>query len=285
MHRTLDGLTDSATVLGEIRDCGGYDAEEVRHRWAQEAASLGWNVNRDVGRYSVTPHVYDDAMERLYREGDGFIFETLHYWLSESRQHWSRRGLGRLERHCRRLGVAPPDLRLLMLGDGTGSDTLMLLGHGFRPHYYDVPGSRTSAFSRARFESRGVAADVRVVDDFDALKGAGYQALWCFDVVEHLPDLPQALRDMAAMLEDGGIALITEACRHVRPDLPTHLAVNRPYAGQIPTLFRASGLLLQHFAARTDYRPCEYRKDSVPSPAARLRSTVLALAVARGWWC
>lgn len=284
MNRNLEGLTDPATVMREIVDCAGHGAEEVRTRWAREAASIGWNVNQDVSRYGVTPHVHDAAMDRLYREGDGFIFETLSYWITPNRQRWSQRGLARLQRHCRSLGIAPAELRLLMLGDGSASDTLLLLGHGFRPHYFDVPGSVTSAFSRARFAARGVAGDVQVIDDFERLKGAGYQALWCFDVIEHLPDMPQAIHDMATMLADGGIALITESCRHVRPDLPTHLEINRQYDGRVPALFQAAGLSLQQFTAGTDYRPCEYRKDAAPSLAARLRSAVLGLAVARGWW-
>lgn len=279
----LEGLTDATTLMREIVDCGGLAATDVEQRWARENAELGWNVNQDARRYGVTAHQHDAAMERLYREGDGFIFETLNYWITPNRQQWSARGLARLQRYCHEQGIAPAALRLLMLGDGSASDTLMLLGHGFRPHYYDVPGSLTSAFSRARFAARGVAGQVDVIDDFERLKDGSYQALWCYDVLEHLPALPQAIHDMSAMLAPDGIALITESCEHVRPDLPTHLAINRQYAGRVPRLFHAAGLALRHFVPGSDYRPCEYRKLVNPSQAVRLHAAALRLAVARGW--
>lgn len=272
MNIDLQGLTDESRLLEELIECGGYSREEAEHRWKQETAALGWNVLQDVSRFGVTPHVYDAAMERLYREGDGFIFETLQYWRTPDRQSWSLRGLARLQAFCRERGVSPESLRVLMLGDGTGSDTLLLLQHGFQPRYFDVPGSRTSEFSRGRFARRGATAKIRIVETYESLLDESHDALWCFDVIEHLPDLPAAIKGMSDMLKQGAIALITESCKYVRADLPTHLAVNASYDGHVQELFRRAGLCPVWYAPGTDFRPVEYRKvhgnESLPLPRA-----------------
>ena len=40
----------------------------------------GSNVREDVARFGVTPHDDNDHMMRLYRDGNGFIFETMVFW-------------------------------------------------------------------------------------------------------------------------------------------------------------------------------------------------------------
>lgn len=269
-----------ATLQAEIAACTGLPAAEVAARWDRERAALGSNVRTDCIAFGVTPHHYNAAMERLYCEGLGFIFETLAYWIRPERQAWSTRGLARLQRYCRAHAVSPSDLPLLILGDGSGSDTLLLHQHGFRPDYFDVPGSRTSDFARCRFAHHGVA--VTCVDHYPDLLDGRYQALWSFDVLEHLPDLPAAVHDISRMLADDGIALITESCGYVREDLPTHLACNQTYAGRLPQLFSQVGLYLRHFTPHTDYRPCEYRKRNRPRLSDRWLSLRLTRKVRRG---
>lgn len=281
MPSDLGHLTDRARLIEEITQCAGLGAAEVEQRFAAEEAELGWNVRRDVAHFGVTPHRHDAAMQRLYEQGDGFIFETLQYWRKTDRQAWSLRGLQRLAAYCEATGRPRESLKLLMLGDGTGSDTLLLLQAGFSPHYFDVPGSRTSAFSRSRFARRGVASRVRIINDYATLLQGDFEALWCFDVLEHLPDLPAAVGDLGRMLAPGGIALITESCEHVREDLPTHLEINRQYAGRIAELFHAAGLDLVHYTTRTDYRPTEYRKRLPRQWLQALRSRLLRRRVGR----
>lgn len=272
-------LLDAEGLQREIVEHLGLDAGEVRRRWEAERRQTGSQVVAECARFGVTPHVHDAAMERLYREGTGFIFETLAYWIREERQAWTARGLARLNAYCAERDIAAGELRLVMLGDGAGSDTLRLMQAGFRPHYFDVPGSRTAAFARARFAAR--KAPVSWVERYEALLGGPYDTVWCFDVLEHLPDLPGAVRDLAAMLRPGGLALITESCQVVTPQLPTHLRINQPYAARIPQLFRDAGLYLHHYTRGTDFRPCEYRKAAAPAWRVRLRSWRLAGRIQR----
>jgi len=244
--------------MREISDWGPLAPEEVQRRWRAETAMLGANVLEDVARFGVVPHQYDAAMERLYRESVGFIFETLCYWITPDRLAWSERAAAWLGRYCRERNLAPADLRILMLGDGAGSDTLLLTALGYRPSYFDVQGSRTSDFAAFRFARHGVRDRIRLCTDYGALLNGGHNVLWSFDVLEHLPDLPRAIRDMARMLGPGGAAIITESCCHVRPELPTHLAANVIYHGRIPALMRSAGLYLSDFAP--SLRPTVYER-------------------------
>jgi hypothetical protein len=63
-------------IVDEITKFTALPQQEVEYRVWMEALNLGWNVNKDVKNFGVTPHEYDDKMQQLYQEGDGFIFET-----------------------------------------------------------------------------------------------------------------------------------------------------------------------------------------------------------------
>ncbi|MGH7895350.1 MAG: class I SAM-dependent methyltransferase, partial [Candidatus Binatia bacterium] len=216
----------------------------VARVWA-EALEDGWNVSRDVERFGGTPHHYDERLARVYREGDGFIFETLVFWATRARQRWSALAADRLAVHAARHGRVERDLRILMLGDGAGNDSLYLTGRGYRVEYFDQPGSRTFEFARRRFAASGLLGDrVRLVESYGAIPRSAYDAVLSFEVLEHLPDPLGAMRDIAAFLKPGGIALVTEAFMHVTAALPTHLDANRRFAGRTPFLFLAHGLTL-----------------------------------------
>lgn len=253
-------LLSVPAIVDDIVAGTDLSRSQAEERLAHEQQSLGWNVAKDVQRFGVTPHEYSPAMERLYREGDGFIFETTSFWRQPNRMDWSRRGLQRLQAYAAARDLPPEALRVLMFGDGGGSDTLFLVAAGFRPHYFDVPGSRISKFSRTRIQRHGAADHVTFVEDYAGLAGAQYDAVWCYEVLEHLPDPVATIQHLAAALRYGGIALITESFAVVRPDLPTHLRANLIYAEATDALFRRNGLYLRWLEPREARRPAEYQK-------------------------
>ena len=69
-------------------------------------------------------------MRKLYRDGDGFIFETLVFWARPFRQKWIVHALERLVLHARACGTDLSQLRVLILGDGAGNDSLFLAQNG-----------------------------------------------------------------------------------------------------------------------------------------------------------
>lgn len=256
----VNKLLDKSDLIKELESWGVLSAVEVRERWGNEEKKTGFNVMADAAQFGVTPHIYNESMEHLYKNGLGFIFETLCYWIRQDRQGWTQRAIRRLNDYCQRNNIPRDSLKILMLGDGAASDTLMLIGSGYAPVYFDVPGSLTSEFSRHRFVVHDVQDKVSFVENYQALLRNEFDALWCFDVLEHIPDLPRSILEMSSMLRTGGIALITESCRYVLPHLPTHLLINKKYHGKIPSIMQKHGLYLMGFERGTDFRPCEYVK-------------------------
>jgi 2-polyprenyl-3-methyl-5-hydroxy-6-metoxy-1,4-benzoquinol methylase len=245
-------------IVDEIVRHTDLARDEVRARFWREALEGGWNVAQDVRRFGVTPHHYDANMACLYAQGDGFIFETLAFWARTARQLWIRRATDRLRAYGERHGRAQRDLNILMLGDGTGNDSLYLAAHGYAVDYFDVSGSRTFEFARRRFESLGALGHgVHLVSNSGEIQLGSYDAALSFEVLEHLPDPRSAIRNMGSFLRPKGIALVTEAFGRVSP---THLAANTRFDGRTAFLFHRHGLSLTWYSRNPRFKPMEFTK-------------------------
>src|SRR5258708_3623298 len=147
----LTGIPCSfAEIVEEIVRSSGLSRDITEYRVWMEALQLGWNVSNDVKRFGVTPHLFDECIQELYREGDGFIFETLVYWARPSRQKWAVHALERIILHARERGVDPSQLRALILGDGAGNDSLFMARNGLKVDFFDIPVGKTHDFPRNR---------------------------------------------------------------------------------------------------------------------------------------
>lgn len=248
-------------IVNEIVEFTNLPRDEVEHRVWAESLEPGWNVVRDARRFGVTPHKYDDKMLQLYREGDGYIFDTLVFWARPGRQRWTELALRRMNLYGARAGIRSEDIKVLMLGDGTGNDSLYLAANGLSVDYYDVPGSKTFDFAIKRFERHGMLGRrISILTDHELRLSRQYDVVVSFEVLEHLPQPLSAIRDMRSMLKVGGIALVTEAFEMVTDEYPTHLGSNTKYTGKTPFLFFRNGLLLSWYDLNPDMRPMEFTK-------------------------
>jgi SAM-dependent methyltransferase len=246
-------------IVDEIVRFTEFERAEVEHRVWMQLLEPGFNVREDVRRFGVTPHEFDDRMQQLYREGNGFIFETMVFSANATRRRWTEEAIARIRLHAERTGRTPDQLRILILGDGAGTDSLHLAAHGFRVDYFDVPGSRTYGFATKRFQFYKFLDDyIFLVTDYASCLAENYDVIVCFDVLEHLPNPAGSVRDIRMMLRVGGIALITEDFGDIVAWLPTHLNVSSRFAGTTPFLFMRNRMVLSWYSRESLFKPMEF---------------------------
>ena len=249
-------------IADEITAFTGLPAEEVRLRLRNQMTGKG-NVPSDLARFGVTPHHYDEAMERLYRESYGFIFETLAFQAEPARRSWTVRALERMRRHAEKCGVKNGELKVLMLGDGTGGDSMALCAAGFNVDYFDIPGSKTFAFAIERFRHYGLIDNgVRIVHNYAECLTGDYDVVMSFELLEHLTDPLRSIKEIGIMLKRGGLALITEAFGVIGENNPTHLSCNYRFRRLTPYLFLKAGMVLTWYNRECLCKPMEFTKIS-----------------------
>jgi SAM-dependent methyltransferase len=271
---------DFDRLVKEIVSCTSLPIAEVRHRVWMEALELGWNVSRDMESFHANPHLYDDHMSELYRQGDGFIFETMVVSAKPSRQKWTHQALDRIRLYADRQKMPLSTLRVLMMGDGSGSDSLLFVENGIPVDYFDIPGSKTFEFAVRRFRRHDVLdSKVRVITEHeDCYRRQLYDVVLSFEVLEHLPDPESAVREISRRLKEGGIALMTESFAAVDSSLPTHLKSNLRYCGRLPVMCYQSGLLMTWNSTRPRNKPLEFMKvppSHLPSKIDLFRNKLL----------
>jgi|GEM_PF-863475 len=248
-------------IVNEIVNYTDLPAADVEHRLWMEILEMGWNVKEDAKRFGITPHVYNDKMETLYKEGYGLIFETILYWARPERQDWIKKALDRINLYTKLNNIPPEKVSILMLGDGGGSDSLYLINNGFKVNYFDIPGSKTYDFAIKRFEKHGVLGkQVQLITDYNQCLKSEYDIVLSFEVLEHLTDPLQAIKDINSMLKLGGLALITEGFGVVADYHPTHLQSNLKYSHKTAFLFLKNKMRLSWYSKHSLFKPMEFNK-------------------------
>ncbi len=248
-------------IVQEIALFTELSERDITSRVWMEALNTGWNVQRDAARFGITPFHFDQRMIQLYTEGDGFIFDSLVYWAKPSRQSWISQALERISLYRQKIRVPASGVRVLILGDGPGSDSIYLAKRGLQVSYFDVPGSRIFEFAMKRFRFYRLLGDcIQIVDNYDQCLNQQYDIVLCFEVLEHLPDPVQSIREISRMVKLGGLALITEDFGDNATYLPTHLLSNAPLFGKTPFLFLQNSMFLSWYSHNPLFKPYEFVK-------------------------
>jgi SAM-dependent methyltransferase len=127
-----------------------------------------------------------------------YEIEDVHWWFRGRR----RILLGLLDRE---LPDAPDGRRRRILDVGCGTGTMV--GHLGR--YGDAGGVEASPEAVAFCHERGVPGVVQATGETLPFADASFDLVTALDVIEHIEDDGQALREMRRVLEPGGRALIT----------------------------------------------------------------------------
>jgi len=247
-------------LIDEIDEMTEIHREEIKERVWNEALNPGWNVMNDATEFNIDFHIYNDKMENFYRESYGFVFETY----LESIRCGKRRVMELIEsRITEYLGrVNDREIKILMLGDGIGCDLTRLYSEFKQAKffYYDVPGSKTYDFAIKRFQKYEI--EVELINRFEDIPLEIFDVIVFLEVLEHLADPIEAIKNISNFLKMDGIILVTESFAEVNSKFPTHLKSNIKYAGRTPFLFHKSGLLLNYYSKEEllSFRPTEYIK-------------------------
>jgi 2-polyprenyl-3-methyl-5-hydroxy-6-metoxy-1,4-benzoquinol methylase len=219
-----------AELIGQITS---EPLDVVREKLEQERRRPGSTVAEDFSRRGGRPYVWGPEMERFYGSTQAFLYE-LAVWNRNGAKAKMRRWT---TRHLR--GRRKP-LDILGVGDGLGFDCLHLARKGHRLTYFELPGF-SERFARNLFER--CAAPVRVLSDLGEIPSAGFDAVTCFDVLEHVPDPPAVVRQLASYLRPGGRLYVSAPFYMIFPRYPTHLLANRQFSGSLE-LYQQAGLQL-----------------------------------------
>jgi SAM-dependent methyltransferase len=254
-----------ADLVETLRGVLALPAEEVHERLFREAVLTGWNVTRAAAAVPrFVPHVYTPEMEAFYAESDAFVFE-----LAVIHQN----------RYCieidRRVGDAvveayPPGsgARILVLGDGIGTDSLRFALAGYATTYFEFEGY-SSALALHRFARAGIRDEIEIIHDLDSIPEGHFDVVINREVLEHVPRPGEVVRNIWRYLKPHGLAVVTESFGRVEPDFPTHLAENARFAGQTPRLFVDAGFRVVRIPP--DARPMVFRKTTT-ADSARYRT-------------
>lgn len=266
----LQGLfdyADHALIVEDLMAVTGLPREKVLEKLVAESFLMGSNVVEDAKKMNIDVHVFNEKMDRFYRETNAFVFELINV---HQTYFCKVIDLNVMEIVARLAGVDRSSKSVLMLGDGIGSDSLRLTKMGFKVTYFEFAGY-SSALAKRRFERLGVSKSITQIHELDRIPRGEFDFVICREVLEHVEDPPGVVSNMNQYLVDGGYALITESFSRVEPMFPTHLRSNLKYAGKTVDLFIDAGFRYEGkideerpFVFQKTSQPYQSRKSSIP---------------------
>jgi 2-polyprenyl-3-methyl-5-hydroxy-6-metoxy-1,4-benzoquinol methylase len=191
VHRARkQNLENKDNALHELADFTGYPAEKIEHLWAISNRQLAENWQRAA--------IAADDRERLaqwYRDNSELYLFAISGYNLEYKRILSNLNVLKLGRGA-----------CLDYGAGNGEIVLELARRGHPATYYDVDGV-TMKFARRRAAQQKLPVSFFCMKDqlAAATQGAGFDTIFSFDVLEHLPDLPGELNFLTSLLAPGGL--------------------------------------------------------------------------------
>lgn len=263
---------DADSLAGRISTALGISREEARGRLAEEYVSLGTNVRRDLARQGIPSHTWSDGLVRFYESTDAFFYE-LCAWNSTNEKQRQRSWI--VEHLSRR---TPKPLSILTYGDGLGFDGVEFTLAGHAVTCFEI-SPRYRGFAERLAQDHGVS--IEWLDREEDLVGRRFDAIVCLDVLEHVPDPPGLVRQLAELLASNGELIVHAPFWLVDRGTTTHLTANRTYSGDIARLYAPAGLV--PVDSRWMWNPLVLtRKEAgLPRPPVRVALAGLLLRLAR----
>lgn len=179
-----------AAAMAELVDFTGYAPQRILRLWETSNQQLAKNWE-----CAAIPQDDRERMAEWYRQNSElYLFAISAYNLEYKRIKSNLKVIRFARGSC------------LDYGAGNGEILLELARRGHPVTYFDVEGV-TMKFAQKRAQQHGLAMEI--VRSKDELKAAaqkrGFDTIFSFDVLEHLPDLPGELTFLSSLLAPNGI--------------------------------------------------------------------------------
>jgi 2-polyprenyl-3-methyl-5-hydroxy-6-metoxy-1,4-benzoquinol methylase len=180
------------SAMRELEQFTGLAPEDVRRLWSVSNQELAKNWKL-AGLDEADPA----RLAEWYRENSQLYMFAISAYNLEFKRIRSNLKVLRFARGA-----------TLDYGAGNGEIVLELARRGHRVAYYDVAGM-TMKFARERAAQQRLEVEFcHAKESLAASAGKhGFDTVFSFDVLEHLPDLPGELRFLSSLLNPGGLFL------------------------------------------------------------------------------
>jgi len=182
---------NASEAMRELMDFTGYPKERIVQLWATSNQELARNWTAEA-----PPEEDPESMAQWYRDNSElYLFAISAYNLEYKRIRSNLKVLSYAKGAC------------LDYGAGNGEVLLEVARRGQPAAYYDVEGA-TMNFARRRAAEQGLALQFfHAKQDLIAAasRTGGFDTVFSFDVLEHLPDLQGELAFLASLLKPGGL--------------------------------------------------------------------------------
>ncbi|MBN1436335.1 MAG: class I SAM-dependent methyltransferase [Sedimentisphaerales bacterium] len=250
----LEPLCRQELIVAWIAELTNTDPQTVENRLRQEFEHPGINVRQAFEAAGLRPFVWSQGLADFYGSTDAFLYELV-LWNMNRRKRRIRRWVGR--HLARRVGQ---NLKILSIGDGLGFDSAFLAQAGHDVTYFELPGY-SQRFAQKVFQR--CAHQVNIITDPKQIPQEAFDVVLCLDVLEHVPDVPEYVKQITSYLKPEGFLVVHAPFFMVHASTPTHLKANRRYSGSLK-LYRRQGLHLIYGEPRWD--PLLLQKRAKPMP-------------------
>ena len=233
----------------ELSEYFGASIAEIEARLADATTRF-----TEEWREQITDPSDERAVTRFYNESKTELFD-LACWHAEDPIHF--RTLV-----CADIAAQRPGRTYLDYGSGIGSDALVFAAAGFDVTLADV-SSPLLAFAKWRCERRGF--QVRTIDlKRESLPARRFDAVVCFDVLEHVHKPLRALDRIQRSMKPGGL-LFLHAPFGEDPDRPMHIVHEDVVTPKMRSVGLARQRELEDYPAWLWWHPFVYRALDVSS--------------------
>ncbi len=255
MIKPLDDIDETIRLIAAV---SGTPATEVRERLRAEAKELGTNTYDQLKRESIPFYLVSEKLDAFWRDSDAFLYE-LTVWNACKVKQEMRTFVG-----SRLSGCGLEKAAVFCFGDGLGFDSAWLAMQGHRVQYYE-PSLRGQQYAQHVFQANEV--QVSQLSRLDDIPPNSLDAIVCLDVLEHVPQPQNLVKQFDRWLTPGGLLFVHAPFWCIHWTRPTHLKENRYLSGDLTNLYHQQGFV--EVDASIFWAPILLQKTDTSSPLGK----------------